>query len=255
MTVQSPPPPPAQVPAKKKGMGVVGWLAIGCLVVLLLGLGSCFACTYYAKRKLGQFSEEMQKNPEMTAAKAVVMMTPDLELVSTDDQAGTLTVKNTKTGETVTVSIADAKEGKFSVTTDKGTTTVDANAQDGTMQVTDGQGNTATYGAGGSAEMPSWLPAYPNGSSSTNYKMDTGDSKSAMVVFTTSDSLDDVAGWYENQLKSAGLTVSKQVISAGGAASGATVTGESEDHKRSAAVVIGVNEGATQASVTWTEKP
>jgi hypothetical protein len=36
------------VPAKKKGMGVVGWLAIGCLVVLLLGLGSCFACTYYA---------------------------------------------------------------------------------------------------------------------------------------------------------------------------------------------------------------
>src|SRR4029453_8943126 len=115
-----------QQPAPKKGMGVVGWLAIGCPGCLLLGLGSCFACGYYAKRKLGQFNEEMQKNPEMAAAKLVVKMTPDLELVSADDAAGTLTVKNTKTGEVVTVSVADAKEGKFSVLSDMGTTTGDA---------------------------------------------------------------------------------------------------------------------------------
>jgi len=256
MTVQSPPPPPqAQQPAKKKGMGVVGWLAIGCLVVLLLGLGSCFACGYYAKRKLGQFSEEMQKNPEMAAAKLVVRMNPDLELVSTDDQAGTLTVKNTKTGETMTVSVADAKEGKFSVTTDKGTTTVDANAQDGTLQVTDGQGNTATYGAGGEAAMPSWLGAYPNGTASTNYKADTTEAKTAMVVFTTSDSIEDVMSWYEQQLQGAGLSVQKQLMSAGGTASGGTVTGESSDQKRSAVVVVGSADGKTQASVTWTEKP
>ena len=255
MTVQSPPPPPqAQQPAKKKGMGVVGWLAIGCLVVLLLGLGSCFACTYYAKKKLGQFSEEMQKNPEMMAAKLVVKMNPDLELVSTDDQAGTLTVKNTKTGETVTVSVADAKEGKFSITTDKGTATLDAN-QDGTLKVTDGQGNTATYGVGGEASMPSWLAAYPNGAATTNYKADTAEAKTAMVVFTTSDSIENVMNWYEQQLQGAGLSVQKQLMSTGSTASGGTVTGESSDQKRSAVIVVGTADGKTQASVTWTEKP
>lgn len=253
MTVQSPP-PPQQVPPKKKGMGVVGWLAIGCLVVLVLGLGSCFACGYYAKRKLGQFSEEMQKNPEMAAAKLVVQMTPDLELVSTDDAAGTLTVKNTKTGEVVTVSIADAKEGKFSITTDQGTATVDAN-QDGTMQVTDGQGNTATYGAGGSADLPSWVPAYPNGTATSNYTADTPEGKTAMVSITTSDSVQSVLDFYEKAFQDGGLKVQKSLMSEGGAPSGGTLSAESADAKQQAALVIGVTDGQTQATLTWTEKP
>lgn len=257
MTVQSPPPPPAaQQPAPKKGMGVVGWLAIGCLVCLLIGLGSCFACGYYAKRKLGQISEEMQKNPEMAAAKLVVQMTPDVELVSTDDAAGTLTVKNKKTGEVVTVSIADAKEGKFSVTTAEGTTTVDANAQNGTLSVTDGKGNTATYGAAsGGATLPSWLPAYPGGTATTNYQATTGDEKTAMVVIETTDSVEDVAAFYEKAVKDAGLNAQKTVMSGAGATNGATVSGTSDDQKRSVAVVIAVNEGKTQVSVTWSEKP
>jgi uncharacterized protein YneF (UPF0154 family) len=241
------------VPAKKKGMGVVGWLAIGCLVVLVLGLGSCFACGYYAKRKLGQFSEDMQKNPEMTAAKLVVQMTPDLELVSTDDAAGTLTVKNTKTGEVVTVSVADAKEGKFSITTDQGTATVDAN-QDGTMQVTDGQGNTATYGAG-SADLPSWVPAYPNGTANSNYSATTAEGKTAMVSITTADSVQSVLDFYEKAFQDAGLKVQKSLMSEGGSTSGGTLSAESADSKHQVAMVIGVSDGQTQVSLTWTEKP
>jgi hypothetical protein len=236
-------------------MGVVGWLAIGCLVVLLLGLGSCFACGYYAKRKLGQFSEEMQKNPEMAAAKLVVQMTPDLELVSTDEEAGTLTVKNTKTGETVTVSVADAKEGKFSLTTDEGTTSVDASAAEGSLKVTDAEGNTATYSAGGTAALPSWLPAYPNGTASTNYQAETGDGKTAMVMITTSDSIEDVVAFYERELGNAGLEVQKSVMTSGGSTSGGTVSGQTADEKRIVAIVVGVSDGQTQVSLTWTEKP
>jgi len=250
MTVQSPP-PPQQAPAKKKGMGVVGWLAIGCLIVLLLGLGSCFACGYYAKRKLGQISQDFEKNPEMATAKMVVQMTPDLELVSTDDAAGTLTVKNTKTGEVVTVSVADAKEGKFSISTDQGTSSVDVN-QDGSMEVTGADGQTATLSTGGTADLPSWVPAYPNGQASTNYTATTNEGKTAMVMVTTSDSIDDVASFYEQRLKEGGLEVSKSVSNVGGET---IATVGASDPKRQVSIMVASVDGKTQATVTWTEKP
>src|SRR4029453_10980558 len=149
---------------------------------------------------------------------------------------------------------ADAKEGKFGVATGKGPTTVDAN-QDGSMKVTDGQGNTATYSAGGTANFPSWLPAYPNGTASTSYQADTTEGKTAMVVVSTSDSIEDVAAFYEKALKDAGLTAQKTVMSGAGTSSGATVSGQTDDQKKSVAIVIGTSDGKTQASVTWSEKP
>ncbi len=123
------------------------------------------------------------------------------------------------------------------------------------MQVTDGQGNTATYGAGGSADLPSWVPAYPNGTASSNYSADTADGKTAMVSISTSDSVESVIDFYEQAFKDGGLKVQKSLMSEGGSPSGGTLSAESADGKQQAALVLGVTDGKTQVSLTWTEKP
>ena len=253
MTVASPQTPPPPPPAKK-GMGPLGWIAIGCGAILLIGLLGVGACSYYAKKKLQSMASDFEANPEMAAAKLVVQMNPDLELISTDDAAGTLTVRNTKTGETVTLNMADIKEGKFSVTTDEGTSSVDMG--EGGMTVTDAQGQTSTLGAGDSAaaDAPSWVPTYPNGTVEGAYSSTSADGRTAMFVVKTPDSVSEVLAFYEEKLKAEGLKVESTTYAANNA-TGGTVTAISGDEKRSVNVAAGAaeNEG-TAATVTYSEK-
>lgn len=249
MTVASPQTPPPPPPAKK-GMGPLGWIAIGCGAILLFGLLGVGACSYYAKKKLQSMASDFEANPEMAAAKLVVQMNPDLELISTDDAAGTLTVRNTKTGETVTLNMADIKEGKFSVTTDEGTSSVDM-GEDG-MTVTDAQGQTATLGA--AADAPSWVPTYPNGTVEGSYSSNSADGRTAMFVVKTSDSVAAVLAFYEEKLKAEGMKVENTTYAANNA-TGGTVTAVSDDEKRSVNVAAGASENeGTAATVTYTEK-
>src|SRR5215470_13160748 len=90
MTVQSPPPPPSPPgtpQAQKKGMGPLAWIGIGCGVIVLLGCIVMGAFFYFVKSK----ADEFQKNPALSAAKLAVQLNPDLDLVSSDEKAQTLT--------------------------------------------------------------------------------------------------------------------------------------------------------------------
>src|SRR6185436_16840912 len=97
MTVASPPPPPG-APAPKKGMGPLGWIAIGCGVIALIGILALAAGGWFVKRQVDKYKD----NPTIAAAELIVRANPDLEVVSSDPKGGTLTIKNSKTGETVT---------------------------------------------------------------------------------------------------------------------------------------------------------
>src|SRR5689334_19085406 len=193
MSVDSPQGAPVQ-PAKK-GMGVWGWVAIGCGVVLLLVLGTCFAGGMFLKNKIGGMADDFKKNPAKAAAEMAVKLNPDVEMVSSDDEK--MTVRDKKTGEEVTVNFADAKEGKFSFKTKEGTTTFDANGaksgQGGTLTVTGPSGQVATFGAGsGAGSAPSWLPVYPGATVSGNYDANTAEGHAGAITVTTSDSVDQV---------------------------------------------------------------
>src|ERR1700744_616732 len=118
-TSQVPPAPGA--PPVKKGMSPLAWIGIGCVVLLIL-CGIAFGIMgYIAKRAVDRFS----KNPTMAAAELMVKANPDPELVNADEAYNTLTVKNKKPGETMTVNADDAQHGKWSITTDKGSATID----------------------------------------------------------------------------------------------------------------------------------
>lgn len=249
MTVQSPPPAP------KKGMGPLAWVGIGCGVLVLIGVIGVFIVGVIAKRQIDKFED----NPAMAAATIAIRLNPDLELVDSDAEKNTLTVKNKQTGEVMTVNAEDIKDGKITFTTKDGTTTFDGNAAEdgstGSVTVTDDKGETATFVGGGDApkNLPTWVPTYPNGTTTGSFDATANNERTAAFSVTTSDSVDDVIAFYEEQLKGAGLEVQRSTYESNGQ-KGGSVTGTTADQKRTVSVLLGTDEKGTQATVTFSEK-
>jgi archaellum component FlaG (FlaF/FlaG flagellin family) len=243
----APPTPPT-----KKGMGPLGWIAIGCGVIIVFCLIALVVGGFFIKRA----AEHVAKNPGKFVAEMIVRTNPDLEIVNQDESAGTITVKNKKTGETSTVNLEDAKNGKLSFKSDKGTVTIDGNSKDGgVIKVTDDKGHESVMSAGGGApkNLPSWVPNYPGATSQGTF--DTNNDKEHAGAFTvsTKDPVSQVIGWYESQLKSAGLKVEKTTYNANGK-DGGTVTGKSDDDKRTVSIGVSTDDNGTSAIVTFNDK-
>jgi hypothetical protein len=246
---------PTQAPQPaKKGMSPLAWVGIGCAVIIVLAVLAMGVFGYFVKKQVTKF----EKNPGMTAAELIVRANPDLELVNADEKTNTLTVKNKKTGETVTFSAEDIKNGKMTVKTDKGTATFDASGgkDGGVVKVTDEKGQTATFqaGGGGPKDLPSWVPVYPGATAQGTFDSTGPQGRAASFSVTTKDSVDKVADWYEGQLKAAGFKVEKNTMATNGATSGGAVTGKSDDGKRTVAVILSAAAGQTQAAVSFEDK-
>lgn len=255
MTVQSPPPPGAPQPPKK-GIGPLGWIGIGCGVIVIIGFIVMGAGAYLFKSKV---IDPFQKNPGMVLAKGVIAANPDLELVSSDDAAQTLTVHNKKTNETITMNLDDVKNGKFKFSSDgKGTATLDVSSQGATVKVQDEKGQESTYvaGAGAPKDLPAWLPAYPGATVTGGFSSKSAQATAQTFALTTPDSVDKVVAFYSDQLKNNGLTVLQPTtLAVGGQTTMSTVTADSPDKKRHVQVVVQAVSGKSQASINYEEKP
>jgi hypothetical protein len=247
---------PTQAPQPpKKGMGPLAWVGIGCGVIIVICVIALGALGFFVKKKVEQYKD----NPTMAAAELAVRANPDLELVSSDPKAGSMTVKDKKTGEVTTFKADDLANGKFSITTKDGTTKVDASgAKDGqgaTFKVTDekGQEQVATFGGTTPQSLPSWVPAYPGGTVQGTFDTTGPQGRSAAFGMSTADATGKVLDWYEAQLKAAGLKVEKTTYNTNGQ-TGGIVTGKSDDEKRMVNVMVGSNEGKTQATVSFEDK-
>lgn len=241
-------------PGPKKGIPVLGWLAIGCGVIAVLGIGSCFAVGFFVQKKVKSVAEDFEKNPAKAAAELAVRMNPDVELVSSTEHE--MTVRNKKTGEVITVDFEDAKQGKFTFKSKEGEATIDADAdpsgEGGTLRVTGPQGQTAVFGAGASAaKVPDWVPVFEDGDVAGRYDAKASDGHVGAVTITTSASVATVMAFYQEKLEAAGFEV--QTLTLGGNAVGGTVTGTTADPKRAVNVVVSVADGKTQAMVTFNE--
>jgi hypothetical protein len=261
MTVQSPPPPPppaqpgAALPPKK-GLGPLAWIGIGCGVIVIIAFVVMGAGAYLFKTKV---VDPFQKNPGLAAAKLVVQANPDLDLVSEDEQAQTITIHNKKTNETVTVSMADAKNGKFGFSSDgKGAASIDFSKQGVTIKAQDEKGKESTIvaGAGAPKDMPSWLPAYPGATVEGGFSAKTAEATTQTFTFNTNDSPDRVLAFYQDQLKNNGLTVqTPTTVAVGGQTTTGTIIADSADKKRHVQVFVQASAGKTTANISYEEKP
>jgi hypothetical protein len=250
------PPPPGAVPPTppKKGLGPLGWILIGCGGLILIGALVFGAIGMFVTKQVTKKAAEFEKNPVFAAAKLAVQVNPDLEIVSTDEEHATLTVKNKKTGEVATFSAEDAKNGHFVFKSKEGTATFDASGKEGVVKVTTDKGETSTFGAGSPQNLPSWLPVYPGGTVQGTFDTTSAEGRSAAFTVTTKDPVNQVLDYYEARLKEAGLKVEKNTVSTNDKISGGSVTANSEDQKRTASVMISAAEEGTSAIITFQEK-
>ena len=253
---QAPPPPPmAQAPPAKKKTSPLLWILIGCGGLVLLAAVIMLVAGVFVAKKASSYLKDAEKNPALAAAKMVVALNPDLETVSADESAGTITIRNKKTGEVVTLDLEDVKKGKIRFRNEKGEETeISASGEGESGQVEiKGREGSMTFGAGGDAERPDWVPEYPGSQPQGMFSGRGAQGMSAAYAFETSDSPEEVMAFYEEQLKGAGFEVSSSTIKQGGKVSGGMVNAQSEDPKRGVHVTITEEEGTTKVAVAYNE--
>ena len=101
---------------QKKGLHPLAWVGIGCGVIILIIIILMLIGGLFAAKKLS----EAAKNPEVSAVRATVFAHPDYEEVEFDEDGQSLTIREKKTGKTITASFEEIKEGKLTLTGEDG---------------------------------------------------------------------------------------------------------------------------------------
>jgi hypothetical protein len=190
----TPPPPPQQpamTPPKKKTSPWV-WILGGCGVLVVLIVLALVATGLFIAKKAkdaGLDPDLMKKNPAVAVAKMMAAVHPDIEVLDVDEDRGLVKVREKKTGKTLTLNFEDLKKGKIVVKTNEG----------------------EEVAVGGKWEPPDWVPSYPGVTMNTTVSGEDASEMSGTGFFSTGDSLEKILDFYENQLKSQGMEVTREV--------------------------------------------
>ena len=267
MTNGAPPPVPGTAQAKK-GMSPWAWVAIGCGGILVVGFIVFMALGLFVFNKtkeavqdatgsesFSDFVQDMQANPAKTAAETMIRLNPDLELVSTDDEAGTITFTNTKTGEEATLNFEDIAEGRFSMTTAEGEYKIDAaGGGDGGVTFSGPEGETRLGASADLSDVPDWVPSYP-GLTATQSTLHSTTADGVLGAFTgkSSDGAQAVVDHFKQLFEDRGYTLGSESLTRTGDGAYGLINGELANG-RSVNVVVMESGGETTVTINYNQK-
>lgn len=243
--MSTPVPAPA-APAKKLNPVVIillvlfGLFALGAIAVVGGGL--------FIAHKIHQAAD----NPGMVAAKLLAAANPDVDVVSTDDARGTLTIRDKRTGKTVTMSFDDIKNGRFKFEADGKQVSIEARGDgaNGGVEVKTSDGETMKFGATGD-KIPAWIPTYP-GTPSTQAATISRSSKedAGATSFELKEPVGKLADYYHDALDKAGFKATKTMTSE----QMAVVQGSDAGEKRTVVYTITSDDGKSNVNVSYRSK-
>lgn len=241
----------------KKGLPVWAWIGIGCGALLIMVLVVVMVGGFFVARKVQDVAADFEENPAMATAKMIVKLNPELEEVSTDEEAGTITVRNTKTGEEITVNFEDIEEGKLSFTTDEGEVTIDASGLDesGSLTVTNEEGKVVlATGAAASDDIESWVPIYPGGEPANRHSMRSEEEMSGGFELETTASVAEALEFYRSALEGEGYEVAVNTFTQDDS-EGGMVNGSHADKGRNVVAIFNSEGGGpTKIVVSYSER-
>jgi hypothetical protein len=220
--------------------------------IAVVGSGLYFV---HKAKQAGLDPELMRNNPGLATAKLLAATNPDLEVVSSDDGRGVVTIRQRSTGKTMTVTFDDMKQGKFTFREDgKDAVTLEAHGggDTGSLQMKSGS-ESLTMGAS-QATMPAWIPPYPNSKPTSTFSVNSKQGNSASFQFQTTDDSKDVVAFYERELKQTGFRINATTTSESGTSSGGLVSADDAANKRTVLVAVGNGSKGTTVSVTYSQK-
>jgi len=240
----------------KKGLPTIAWIAIGCgalivVMVVVLTVGGLFMAS-----KVKEVAGDFEDNPGLAAARMIVKLNPDLEEVSSDEEAGTITVRNKKSGEEVTVNFEDIEEGRLSFSTGDREVTIDTDGEgdSGSIKVSDDKGSfVLSSGDEVAEEIPSWVPVYPGSEPTSRHTMHSQDAVSGGFEIATTDSVSDVLEYYRSELKEQGFEVNVNTFSQEEGSSGGMVNGRDESEGRNVVVILNSEDEGSKVVVSYNQ--
>jgi hypothetical protein len=250
--------PPAPVNIALKKHGPLLWILLGCLGVIVIAGVIAVSCGLFVINKARQAGIDpamMEKNPGLAVAKMLATMNPDIEVLSVDESRGIIRVRDKKTGKSLTMNLAEAKNGKI-VFQDDDNKNLEIQTQgegdSASIQMRSPEG-TVRMGAG-AVQLPDWMPAYPGATGTGSFGVNANNGKAGTDTFETSDSVEEVASFYEKALKDGGFEVQKTTMQAPNQESMVILSGDARALKRTASATIASKEGKTVVSLMFEQK-
>ncbi len=242
-------PPAAQPPAKKSKALMYVLAGCGGLIVLLLVIA--LAGAFGMRNKAAEFSA----NAAFGAAKLAGSLNPEVEVLDANSNTGKITVRDKKTGKTVTMDFRDIKNGRFSFEGEDGKR-VDLQAQgegDSGSLTVKGPDGTMQFGGGSAAKIPAWVPQYPGGQVIGTFSAQGGQGDAGTFQLKCSGTVEAVAAFYEREIKAAGMTVQKHTMQSGNT-NMIMVMGENTSDGRSVNATVSSTDQGTVAQIVYQTK-
>jgi hypothetical protein len=238
VSAAQPQPAAGAAPVQRKTSALV-WILVIVLGLFVLGGIVTAGFTWFVVHKVRQAGFDpqlMKQNPGLAITKMIASANPDVDVLSTDESAGKITVRDKKTGKVVTMTFDDAKNGKFSFS----------------AQGDDGKTASLEFGAGAD-KLPSWIPAYPGAKAVGTFAVNenSGQGNGGAFSFDTSDPPAQVMSFYQDKCKELGISIKMATHSPQG---GMILAGGEGDDTRSLQVIVGRESGETKVQVLYGKK-
>lgn len=246
------------MPPAKKGGGVWLWVVGGCLGLLLIG-GIAIAVLGYwgfktVQETTGLSAEEMENRPAFAAAKLLVALNPDIELVSADEATQRITIREKATGKTVSVTLDELKEGRIRFTDEAGEefdVRIQGDGETGSLQVESADGkNVMQFGAGRPDDLPEWVPV-PEGTFTSRQRVSSGGTEFYGGKLSSPLSADAFAEWFDAAARAKGLNVTNRTVSRTGSGGSVFLQATQDGDKRSLSAV-GTADSSGKLEVMYT---
>ena len=249
----SAPVPPVSASAPQKTSAVV-WILGGCGALVVLAALVAGAGMYFIAHKAKQGAHVFKKNPALAITRMIAAANPDVDVVSTDEDKGTITVRDQKTGKTVIMNFAEARKGKFVFEQDGQKVQMEAHGDGdkGTFVMKSSEGLMRLGAGDGAEKLPDWLPPYPGSLPQGSFSMQNPKETTGSFSFVTKNSIEQVMRYYEDALKNAGLKVTSHAMQQDGKTSLGIVTAEEVGNKRKAVINATASPEGINVGVTFT---
>lgn len=240
-------PPARKSSAARVVFGIVGGFAALVFLVIVAGAGLGFFLMHRAKQE-GLNPELIRKNPSLATAEMEIIRNPDIQMLSSNDSAGIMVIRDRKTGKRTTLKFDPEKKMMIAVE-DHGKpsqTTVDPNA--GTVEVNDA--NSSVKVGGDAGNLPAWLPVYPGAAPQNTASVNENGKQSGTYFFVSQDSAEKVLGYYSDQFTASNMKLTR----AASDSDSGVITATQDDNGRKVVVTSSSKSDGTHVSVTYEEK-
>ncbi len=222
-------------PAPRRTSPLVWVLVILLGLFMLFGIG-IFGAGWFVVHKLHQAGvdpELLRRNPGMAVGKMLAASNPNLDVVRTDDNAGTITLRDRRTGKETTITFDQARQGKI------------------TFSAEDENGKRATVEFGATGKPPGWVPEYPGSHPTYSIKGSAdGGEEGGNFTYTTDDPAAKVMSFYQDKAKDLGMEAKVTTTTP----DGGMLVASREGDERSLTVVVGSSSEHTTVNVTYARK-